>query len=150
MKKFIIPIILIIALVTIALSLYINKDEFINESKQITLQIIEDDIVDNSEEVVKEIQIKANDFIELPEKYDGNDIKIIEITNDYVKISREKIRYNIISQVNMYNGEYEKYTETVVEEVEYNKAISININETRPFSPEYAQARYSYTIKFIR
>ncbi|MBE5822197.1 MAG: hypothetical protein E7311_06420 [Clostridiales bacterium] len=147
MKKIIIPIVIIIGVMIILCGIIMAGEakKIINENKEVTMQIIQYDNSDNTEKVVKEIQIKTDDFIEL-DKYDGNNIKILEITDEYVKVSREKTRYNIINDLYM---EFEPYIENLVEEIEYNIVTPCNIDDPHPLM-EYAQARYYYSLKFVR
>lgn len=125
---------------------YISKNEM---SNNITLQIIQFDIMDDSEKIVEEVNVRDNDIINL-EKFNGNNIKILDINDAYIKISRDAARYEILSQTSLYSGEVREYTETVIEKVNYNALINININSKRPFGPEYVQPRYYYNIKFIK
>jgi phage terminase large subunit len=105
--------------------------------------------MDDSEKIVKEVNVQVNDIINL-KKYGGNNIKILEITDENVKISRDAIRYEIISQTSLYSGEVKEYVETVVETIDYDNLITINIDSRHPFGPAYAQPRYHYNIKFIK
>lgn len=116
--------------------------------KDIEIQIIKFDIMSDNEKIVKKAKLKDNDIINL-EKYNGNNIKILEINSRGVKISRDALRYEIINQDSLYYGEVKEYIETVVEEVDCDTLINININSNNPFGPEYTKARYYYNIRFI-
>lgn len=146
---------LLIIIMGLSLSFPANKtntsiDKIPNtDSSNIKMQIIQNDISDYSTKIVKTIEINEDDNIELAE-YSGNDIKILEINSDNVKISRTAIKYEVLSQTSPTNGESRKYTEDVVETVEFDKEIPIDINEMDPFGPVYEQARFSYYIKFVK
>ena len=120
-----------------------------NNNTQITLQIIEHDIKDNSTEIIKEIKVKENEIIKLNE-YSANDIKISSINEENVTISRDVRKYEIISQNGPYDGEAIDYIQTLIEKIEYDTLFEIDIDERNPFGPEYAQARYHYNAKFTK
>lgn len=140
---FIIVFLLVILLTTFFLE---NKNTV---NKNVKTQIIMIDIMDDSEKITKEISVQVNDIINL-EEYDGNNIKILEINDNYIKISRDAKRYEILSQTSQYSGETKEYIETVIEDIQYNEFITINIDSKEPFGPEYTQSRYQYSIKFIK
>ena len=89
---------------------YISKNEM---SNNITLQIIQFDIMDDSEKIVEEVNVRDNDIINL-EKFNGNNIKILDINDAYRKISRDAARYKILSRTSLYSGEVREYTETII------------------------------------
>lgn len=120
-----------------------------NKNTKITLQIIEHDNHENITKVIKEIKVKEDEVIKLDE-YNGNDIKIKSINDKNVLVSREVLKYEIISQNNKYNGEAIDYMQTVIEKIEYNTVFALNIDERNPFGPEYAQPRYHYNAKFVK
>ena len=146
MKKIMSLVIVLLAIASMFIIFYINNNKVKNNVK---LQVIQFDIMDSSEKIVKEANVQVNDIIEL-EKFDGNNIKILEINDKNIKISREAMRYEILSQTSLYSGEVKEYNETVIENVKYNTFINININSRHPFRPEDARARYDYYIKFIK
>lgn len=146
MKKIIYLVTLLLVIGVAAMIFYISRNESENNIK---VQVIQFDIMDDSEKIVKEVNVQVNDIINL-KKYDGNNIKILEITDENVKISRDAIRYEIISQTSLYSGEVKEYVETVVETIDYDNLITINIDSRHPFGPAYAQPRYHYNIKFIK
>ena len=152
---------LVIVLLVILLLLFIfctnnNKDENniktennINTENNVKLQVIEFNSMENTEQLVKEVEIKVGDVIELKEFY-GNNVKILEINDKNIKISREALRYEILSQTSLYEGELREYTETVVDTVEYNTLIAIDIDSSHPFGPDMVQRMTYYKIKFVK
>ena len=116
-----------------------------DKNARIKLQIIEYDLKDNSVTVVKEFNVKQDDEIDL-DKYNGNDIDILWISKDNVKISREVTKYEIIDEEDMQSVEYEQL---VIEKVDFDSEFSIDVDENDPFGPAYEQSRYSYNGKFI-
>jgi hypothetical protein len=146
MKKIIYLVTLLLVIGVAAMIFYISRNESENNIK---VQVIQFDIMDDSEKIVKEVNVQLNDIINL-EMYDGNNIKVLEITDENVKISRDAIRYEIISQTSLFSGEVKEYVETVVETIEYDNLITINIDSRHPFGPAYDQPRYHYNIKFIK
>lgn len=145
MKKTVWIIVGILILITVVTFVVVNH---INNTG-VKFQVIEFDIMDDSEKVVKKGNVKVDNIIKL-KKYDGNNIKILEINDENVKISRDAIRYEIISQTSLYSGEVKEYVETVVETVNYDTLISIDIDSNHPFGPEYVQYRYYYKIRFVK
>ena len=147
MKKKIIIILLTILLIITVSIITIN---FANNSISIRMQVIRYDILNDSQKIVKRQKIKKGDIINL-NRFDGNDITILEINETDVKFSRNAIRYEILNQdLGSLSGETRKYTETIVENVKYNKLIDMNIDSKNPFSPAESQSRYHYSIKFVK
>lgn len=146
MKKIIYLVIFLFVIVVAVTIFYINRNEIDNNIKA---QVIQFDVMDNSEKIVEEISVQVNDILNLKE-YDGNNIKILEINDKNVKISRDARRYKIKSQTSIYSGEVNEYVDTVVETIEYDTLIMINIDSRHPFGPEYSQPRYYYNVKFIK
>lgn len=141
MKKIIYLVIFLLAIGGASIIFYTSKSN-------IKVQIRESDFADGSQKIVKETNIQVGDIINL-DKYCGNDVKILEITDENVKISRDAIRYEIINQTSLYSGEVKKYTETVIETIDYDTFIKADINSPHPFNPECLR-RYYYSIKFIK
>ena len=142
MKK-IIYMVIFIALILFGTTFYmLTKND-------VKAQLIQFDIMEDTEKVVKKFNVKLNTIINL-EQFDGNNIKILEITDEYVKISREAIKYEILSRNENGSGEFRKYTETILENIKYDALIDIDINEQEPFGPSYVQPRYYYNIKFVK
>ncbi|MBR1540614.1 MAG: hypothetical protein IJ629_05600 [Clostridia bacterium] len=157
--KVIILVIVVVALIFFTIYLYkriVHKEvnhESSTETKYVTLQVIREDIMDDSKQVVDEMKKQPGDvaFLSKKEEYkqygkEANDITILEINDKSVKISREKIDYsydetgmNVISHV-----------EKVVDDIEYNQRVDISINDSYPDSSAYSQARYYYYVQFIK
>ena len=140
-KKIVVITVMLIILLVVSCGIY----QFIN-GKCITMQVIEVDVSDESEKVIKEITIKKDEEVNLT-KYNGKNVKVLQINEDNVKISRDAKRYEVISVEEM---NIKEYLETIVENVEYDKKIAINIDSLKPLGPSYAQAKYYYYIKFIK
>lgn len=103
--------------------------------KVVKLEIISYDITTQKGKVLKTINVRANDEIDL-EKYYANKIKILEVNDKDVKFLWTKRIY----------GKGPEYKSTTIDEeeiIEYNKNFSLN-----NFSPLAAQPRYYYSIKF--
>lgn len=146
MKKIVLIVAGVLILIIVSTLLLVNH---INNTG-VKFQVIEFDIMDNSEEIVKEGNLQVNDVIRL-EKYWGNDIKILEINDENVKISRDARRYEIIKeQTSMAPGEVREYLETLIETVKYDTLISIDVDSRNPIGPLTGQARYHYEIKFVK
>lgn len=143
MKKIMYLVIFLLAIGGASIIFYTGRSEVENNIK---VQISEFDNVDGSQKIVKETNIQVGDIINL-DKYYGNEVKILEITNENVKIQRDAKRYEITNQTSLYSGEAKEYTETVIESIDYDTFINVNINSTNPFTPE-SQGRYYYRIKF--
>ena len=149
MKK-IVLVILILILIIGAFLLRISKDNLIdnNNKKECKIEIIMHDYMDDSDKIVYEEKVKVNDVVDMS-KYSlrngWNDIKILEINEENVKISREAIKYEIIEV-----GKSKKYNETIKEFIEYGKEVSANINQDDPYGPEYASPLFHYTVKFVK
>ena len=131
----------------------VNYENSENPIKSVTIQIVSQDLMDNSEQVVEEMKKQPGDvaFLSKKEEYkqygkEANDITILEINDKSVKISREKVEYSYDETgVNVIS-----HTEKVVEDVEYNQRVNISINDSYPDSPAYSQARYYYYVQFIK
>lgn len=114
----------------------------------VRLQIIEEDIITNKTKVYEQYSVNEGDLISLHDKvfYEcntPNDIKIVSINDEYVTISREKLRYD--------SGNASKtYTEEVIENIKYNDSFKTSINEDNPLSGACLQAQYSYYLVFVK
>lgn len=170
LKNRIILIALLVVIVLIIIVCLFGK-RIVNKSEY-NVQIIQYDTTNGSNKVVEEIIIRVGDIVKLSNKseYKGcgstaNDIKILEINDNTVKISRDKIKYRFtgeyagksvaeigIQKVYTFEEgkEIEKYTEEVIEEVEFDSHISISINESIPSGPECSLSRYGYYLKFVK
>lgn len=147
MKKKIIIILLTILLIITVSVITIN---FVNNRNSVRMQVIRYDIQNDSQKIVKRQKIKKGDIINL-NRFDGNDITILEINDTDVKISRNAIRYETLSKDSgSLSEETRKYTETVIENVKYNELIDMNIDSKDPFISAGSQSRYHYSIKFVK
>lgn len=135
---------MIVAIMLVLISVVSN-----NVGSDVKIQVVEFDIMNDSEKIVKEINGRVGDTVNL-EKFRGNNVEILEVNDENVKISREALRYEILNQTSIFNGETRKYYETVTETVEFNRLIPINIDSNNPFGPELGQARYHYKMKFVK
>ena len=122
---------------------------FFNQEKNIVkLQIIEMDNTTNKKRVYDEYTIKPDISIKLHDKefYEcnrkPNDIKIINVEENYVTISRNKLKYDMNSD----NKTYEE----VVENINYNVEFGTSIDEQNPTAGVCSQAKYQYYLKFIK
>lgn len=120
-----------------------------NKKETAKLEIIRFDTQEETEKIDKTIEIRVKDKINL-EEYQGNEIEILEINERGIKISRNAKRYEIINQTGPLEGEKREYKENVVEEVNYGEIIRINIDSADPFGPDYARAKYEYSIKVVK
>ena len=136
----------IIVIIGVAIMIMISLSA---RDSKVKMQIIKLDNSNYNQNVVKIINVKENKKVKL-EKYDGNNLKVLEITEEFVKISRIATRYKIINPTPDGKGESIKTEETVVELVEYEKMIPIDINARDPYGPAYVQPKYNYYIKFIK
>lgn len=115
----------------------------------IELQIICLDSMDNSEKIIHTIKVKEDDFIELG-NYGGNDIEILEVNEEMVKISRDAVRYEILEKGPQFSLKTRKYIENVIQEVMYDEKIGLNINSQEPGGPLYDASRYYYYVRFVK
>lgn len=129
-KKIICLIIIgIVVLVTLSLLLFKNNDI------SVKAQIYRVYTFEDKKELYKEKNISEGKILKLSknhEYYNAKDIEILEITDDYVKISRidDSIR---------------KSTETITEDIKYDKLIKISCTNSSEAAPKYI-----YMIKFIK
>lgn len=145
MKKMVWLGIIMLVLITGMIVVLVNY----MDNDRVKYQVIKFDIMDDGEKVVKEAEIQVNDVIKL-KKYRGNDIKILEINDENIKISRDARRYEIVKEQTATSfGEAEEYIVTLLETVKYDTLISIDMDSANPFGPR-GQARYYYKIKFIK
>ena len=108
MKKIICLAMVLLVIGVAAMIFYISRNE--NENN-IKVQVIQFDIMDDSEKIVKEVNVQVNDIINL-EKYDGNNIKILEITDENVKLKYIYLTHSHMDHIekaeelkNTYGGE---------------------------------------------
>ena len=136
-NKIYIGLLIIILIVVVCSIFFILREP---KTNGITLSIMKNDIQINSIENDQVFTIKEGDTIKL---YDNdnyvdcgkhaNNIKILEINDDYVKISRDKIVKDEDSK-------------EVIEKVEYDKEFDLYLYETDISEPHAvcSQARYNY------
>ena len=168
-KKIIIMSIILICLITITLGilLYFKNNNNLDEVK---VHIIQLDNADGKEEIIKKYTKKKGEIVDLNSfgYYDcgrqPSNIKILKITKNYVKISRNGISYRLIGKykgkkfneigVKMYSlvegRDFESYTEEVIDNIEYGIKTSFSIDQTSPNSPECSQARYTLFVEFSK
>lgn len=114
--------------------------------KTISIELIQYDALENKEETIKTYTVKEKDKIEL-EKYNGNDIEVLKISDKEVEISRVAKKYKIIDEQ---ERKSESYEEVVVTKVKYGESITIDIDEWDPFGPMPGMSRYTYSIKVLK
>ena len=148
-SKAIIIIVTIIIVLSIALLLFfVFKNRYSNNeaNKEVIVQVKRIDNSNNEEATIietkadtnkhSEIKLKDNNKIELYEE-EANDIRIIDIKDSSVSISRTKI---IIED----NGETSKEE---IKDVKYGEIIPISINENRKSTLEpSSQPRFNYYV----
>ena len=141
-----------------------------NELSEVKVQIVQVDNSNNEEKIIKEYIKKKGEIVDLESigYYDcdknPNNIKILKITKNFVKISRNRKAYRLIGEykgkrwddpnIKMYslvNGkDYEGYTEEVIDNVKYKTKTSFSIDQTSPNSPECSQSRYTLFVQFSK
>lgn len=140
MKKLIpliLIIIVIIGVIIVAFSAIRNKDNvkepvIVENGNECIIQLIRDSGNENPITIEYEEKVKSGKLVYLEEYGMANNIKILAVMDDYVKISREKVKYKIIRQ-----GEAESYKENVVDEVKYGERIPAYINDYNPYGPNF-------------
>ena len=144
MKKIIPLILIVIAIIGIAITVYIvfkNKDGIndnvkepviVENGNECIIQLINDQKNENPQKILYGEKIKAGVLVELDEHATANNVKILAVMDHYVKISREKVKYKIIKQ-----GEAEPYIETIEEEVRFGEEIPAYINDYDPYGPNF-------------
>lgn len=152
--KYIILIILVLVAI-LGVAIVVNKKDDAKIEKKIEektkIEIMVFDVSDRSEKTLSKTEIKEGDTIKSGEYY-GNDINILEIKEETVKISRTATKYKILEEPTE-DSPYpktEEYIEEVIEEIKYGEKINADINERDPAGPDYAQQRYYYSVRFIK
>jgi len=130
MKKIIIIIFLAIVFIIVLLFM-------INNKSNVTMQIIKYNTQEQNFKIVAQKNIFVNKGISMRE-YNGNDIKILEINDNYVKIS---------SFVTKYDNNYKPYQEKLIQYVRYGQEINIDSNRFNPFD---GVSLFNYYIKFTK
>ncbi|MEE3343777.1 MAG: hypothetical protein VZS44_06785 [Bacilli bacterium] len=149
-KIIIIILVLVICFVMIGLLTFVGKKDKYSlsgdKSSSVIFNIVKHDnqndttIIDNNYSIKKGSIIKLNNKEEYKDcgKY-ANDIKIEEINEDYVKISRDKLIYS----------QSGNRTERVEENIKYDTMLELYLFEKEEtdsvvIEPECSQARYNY------
>ena len=142
MKKRIILYLFVCFCIVIIGTLFLKRNN--NNGIKPKLQIIRIYTFEDKEEIIKEIDITRSQMITLDDIIDighANNIKIVEIADKFVRISREAVRYS----------NSKKRIETIYENIEYNKAFDIDIDESDPNITKPATApKYYYNLKFVK
>ena len=142
MKKRVILYLFVGFCIVIIGTLFLKRNN--NNGIKPKLQIIRIYTFEDKEEIIKEIDITHSQMITLDDVIDighANNIKIVEIADKFVRISREAVRYS----------NSKKRIETIYENIEYNKAFDIDIDESAPNITKPATApKYYYNIKFVK
>lgn len=145
MKKTL-PILLIcIAIIGVSITLFVKfKDEkevkdnikepvVVENGNECIIKLIRDEKRDgNPRTVLHEENVKAGTLVNFDEYGPVNNIRILEIMDDYVRISSEKVKYKIVRK-----GEAESYLETIEEEFKYGEEIQSYINDYDPYGPNF-------------
>ena len=108
------------------------KNNNINIGK-VTFRVIQREFSNNKEKIISERVIKDGDLLtdleDLPSS--SADINILEINPSSVKISRNRIKYEIDYENEKVNSSYEE----VIEDIEYDSSFALNIGEKEPCYP---------------
>ena len=160
-------IVLIIGII-LGIFLYFKSTNNLSKAK---VQILRFDALDKKEEIIKKYSIKKDDVVVLDNFSDyygcgrePNNIKILSITKNSVKISRNKKMYRLIGAykdksfqelgATMYSlvegKDFESYTEEVIADIKYGEKISFSIDQVKPSSPECSQSRYTLFVVFSK
>lgn len=114
------------------------------KEKYITLEFTKYDVSENKKEVYKTLSVGEKDVVNLDEE---NAITILEINDNNIKISREIVKYRVISTE---ERKSEAYKEIVTQTIEYGKTIALDENEKDPFGPAYSDSRYDFYITVLK
>ncbi len=134
----------VLATIVIGVGCFVNFRNNTKESEgKVKLEFKTYDAALKKETLDKTLIAKKDEVIELGE---DRNFKILEINEDDIKISREVIKYKIISEE---ERKAESYKETVTETIKYGERISMNADATDPFGPLEAP-RYSSYIDVIK
>lgn len=116
------------------------------------LQVIEYDAKFDQTRVVEEFYLTKNQSVEL-DKYDGNKITIKKISLQGVTISRVyEINEFIPAPEGMYGGSSKVRFDEIEEYISFDEEFVINkdVNASGDDLPALEQARFSYTLKFVK
>ena len=114
------------------------------KEKYITLEFTKYDTSENKKEIYKTLSVKEKEVVEVDEE---NAITILEVNDNNIKISRDILKYRVISAE---ERKSESYKETITKTVEYGKTIAMDENEKDPFGPAYSAPRYSFYITVLK
>ena len=144
-KKYLLVMGLVI--VVIGLLFYLR-----NDNERVTIKVMKEDITTNEEVVDKEKKVSVGEQFVLSDNDEykdcgvrPSDIKILEINDNNVKISREVIRYKTDDK-----GKISSYTEIVNDVVNYNEKVVMYVNSKEQMAPVCGQARYNYYLVFVK
>ena len=113
-----------------------------SSTKFVYMDLYKVDNANQTHKKIKRYKLEDKQFIKL-DKYDGNDLKVLEIDNKYVKVSR-----NII----MNNGNKDNcldYKKKVISKISYNTIEYIDKNK-KCTNLLASQSRYYYYIIFTK
>ena len=133
----------------------IKHDEITNSvSDKVTFQIIQREISNKEEKIISNKDIKVGDTLtrkeDLLELETASNIKVLEVNSTTIKISREKIKYEISNET------VNSSEEEIVEELEYGTTFSLSISEKEPCypkdetCPKEEAPRYEYYGVFVK
>ena len=128
-----------------------NNTQNNQKEKTAVLEYIRYDAKDHSYTVYNTLTIKEKDVVDLSTK---NNITIVEINDENIKISREITRYRIISEE---EKRAESYQDTIEQTIKYGDYIPLHADESNPFQvvdplePVADEApRYSEYVKVVK
>lgn len=141
----------IIVVTIICLSVSAFKKMFFSYEK-ITVKVLQVDSTNNEQSVYKKGKRKAGQVFYLSDNESlkncgitPSDIKILDIKEDGVKISRDVVKYEKEA-----DGTYTESKDKLVEVVKYDDKVNMYVNGAVPDAPECTPARYSYSIIFVK
>ena len=101
------------------------------KEKYITLEFTKYDTFENKKEIYKTLSVKEKEVVEVDEE---NAITILEVNDNNIKISREILKYRVISAE---ERKSESYKETITKTVEYGKTIAMDCSTLKEKSQVY-------------
>ena len=123
-------------------------------SDKVTFQIIQREISNKEEKIISNKDIKVGDTLtrkeDLLELETASNIKVLEVNSTTIKISREKIKYEISNET------VNSSEEEIIEELEYGTTFSLSISEKEPCypkdetCPKEEAPRYEYYGVFVK
>lgn len=118
----------------------------------VKLQVVEYDAKFNQTRVVEEFNLSKNQSVKLDE-YNGNEITIKKVSLKGVVISRRyKISEFTPAPEGMYGGSISTHYEEIEEYIPFDEEFEINkdVESSGDGLPALEQARFSYTLKFVK